>query len=75
MSETPIYLKSLNHYNFRHNKENPRVISLVNYTPENLTSRPCLKVLYESDGQIDHIAYETLQTGSWEIVPVVRQSK
>lgn len=62
-----MYLKSLHPYNFRHNKENPKIIEFVLYTPLNLFARPCFKVEYESDKFIDHIAYSDVLKGFWEI--------
>lgn len=68
MNEKPIYLKSLHHYNFRHNEENPIVIGFVDYTPSNLVTRPCFKVKYESDGQIDYVSYKSLINGEWKFI-------
>jgi len=68
MREGNIFLKSLHEYNFRHNQENAKVIGFVMFAPQNLNPRPCFKVEYESDGQIDYIARESVLKGHWEIV-------
>lgn len=68
MKEKPIYLRSLNVYNFRHEKENPKVIGLVRYKPENYPERACFKILYESDHKIDYVACSELMEHNWEIV-------
>lgn len=68
MNERPLYLESLNMFNFRHGEENPRVIGLVHLTPENYSERPCFKVEYESDNKIDFIPYYELVVGNWKIV-------
>lgn len=43
MQEQPIYLKSLHSYNFRHSKENPKVIGFVMFTPEGYSPVHVLK--------------------------------
>ncbi|KOP29499.1 hypothetical protein ADM98_11555 [Exiguobacterium sp. BMC-KP] len=63
-----MYLKSLHHYNFRHDQENPKVLSLVQYTPENLEPRMCFKVQYVSDGTIDYIPFKAISNGEWEVL-------
>lgn len=68
MKENPMYLKSLHIYNFRHGKENPKIIGLVNYKPANLNIRPCYKVEYESDNTIDYVPYSEVLRGNWEFV-------
>lgn len=65
MNEQAIYLKSTHPYNFRSDKENPKVIGFVKVTPENLPPRPCFKVLYESDGTVDYIAFSDCENGHW----------
>lgn len=62
-----IFLKSMHGCNFRHNKEDARVVDLVMFTPENLKPRPCYKVEYESDGMIDHIACQSVEDGHWAV--------
>lgn len=61
-----MYLKSLHHYNFRHGEENPKVLSILQYKPENLESRLCFKVQYESDGMIDYVPIKVAANGEWE---------
>ena len=68
MLEKPRYLESNHYYNFRHGEENPKIIEFVLFTPENGTQRPCYKVLYESDGEIDYIAQESVLKGEWNII-------
>lgn len=68
MLAKPRYLESNHLYNFRHREENPKIIELVPFTPENGTERPCYKVLYESDGTIDYIAEESVSHGEWSII-------
>jgi hypothetical protein len=74
MEETIIYLKPLNRYNFRYDRENAKVIGFIMYTPKSFiptikyNPRPCFKVKYESDGFIDYIAYESVLDGQWEFV-------
>jgi hypothetical protein len=63
--ETPVYLKSLHIHNFRHRKENPRVIGFVNFIPKGYDNRLCFKVIYESDNLIDHIPYVEIENGVW----------
>jgi hypothetical protein len=67
MKEKPVYLKSMHHYQFRHNIENPRVIGFVSFKPENLNPRLCYKVEYDSDNKIDYIAHSDVLSGHWEI--------
>lgn len=64
----PIYLHSLNAYNFRHGTENPLVLGLVRYTPKNFKERPCIQVLYESDNKIDYIACSEVMNHNWEFI-------
>lgn len=66
--ESPAYLRSLNLHNFRHEQENPVVVGLVHYKPDNLDSRPCFKVKYLSDNKIDYIAYSSFLDGDWEVL-------
>lgn len=68
MQEQPIYLKSLHPYNFRHSKEEAKVIGFIMFTPEGYPSRPCFKVLYESDNFIDHIPHSSLVDGHYEVI-------
>jgi hypothetical protein len=68
MEENTIYLKSMNHYNYRHDRENPRIIGFVRYTPKGFYSRPCFKVEYESDGKIDYIALRSVLDGEWKMM-------
>ncbi len=62
-----MYLKSLHHYNFRHGEENPEVLSIGQYKPENLESRLCFKVIYKSDGLIDYVPVKAVANGEWEL--------
>lgn len=68
MNEKPIYLKSLHPYNYRHGKENPKIIGYVKYTPKNLPERLCFKVEYQSDNKIDYIPHRELIDGNWKII-------
>lgn len=63
-----LYLKSCHPYNFRNGKELPRIIGFVLFKPSELKSRPCFKVIYESDHTIDYVAYSEVVIGNWEIV-------
>lgn len=63
-----MYLKSLHHYNFRHGKENPRVLEQVMSKPEKYEARMCYKVLYESDGLIDYVPVIAVEDGEWELI-------
>lgn len=66
-NHTDMFLRSLNPYNFRHGKENPKIMGIEIYTPENLNPRPCFKVLYESDNTIDYVAHSDVVKNYWEI--------
>ncbi|MGE7840643.1 hypothetical protein ACQKNX_07620 [Lysinibacillus sp. NPDC093712] len=69
METGSVYLKSNHHYSFRHNQENPRVVSVVMCTPSSeLGERPCFKVEYESDLGIDYIPYESVVCGYWKVI-------
>ena len=63
-----MYLESHHYYNFRHGQENPRILSFELFTPEGSEPRPCFKVLYESDGTIDYIAYSEVANGNHKII-------
>lgn len=68
MRNKPVYLQSLNVYNFRHGKENPLVLDIVKYKPEGLLERPCFHVLYESDNKTDYIACSEIMNHNWEFI-------
>jgi hypothetical protein len=65
--EKEIYLQSTNVYNFRHGKENPKVVGFINYTPNGYEERACFKVEYKSDNKIDFIPHSELKNGNWNI--------
>jgi hypothetical protein len=63
-----VFLKSLNSHNFRHGEEDPEIIDFLLYKPKNLLPRPCFKVEYKSDLQIDYIEFQSVINGQWEVV-------
>lgn len=68
METSSVYLRSLNVYNYRHGEENPRIIEVVRHKPENLHSRPCFMVVYESDCKVDYVACSEIMERNWEFI-------
>lgn len=61
-----MYLKSNHYYNFRHDKEDPRVVDIVLYKG-GYGERMCFHVLYDSDQKQDYVPCSEVFNGNWEI--------
>lgn len=61
-----MYLKSNHHYNFRHDKEDPKIVDIVIYKSK-FGDKMCFEVLYESDYKKDFVPCSDVFAGLREI--------